>query len=104
MGACKQLHEGPHKCRVFCFLDEGLGADPLNSGYYTYLSTITRGACFYMTSSDPHSIVRMMVDALLAWMGAEKSGAEKATLPAKLVRYKSGGGFKKTRDEVEMVF
>jgi len=46
VAAAKQLHYGPRKGIVFCFLDESLGTKPLNSGYYTYLSTMTRGACF----------------------------------------------------------
>jgi hypothetical protein len=99
VAASKRLHYGPRKAHVFCFLDESLGSHVLNCGYYTYLSTVTRGACLYLTDDKPHSIAQVTVDILLAWMGAEKSGVEKITMPAKLVRYKSGGGFKKIESE-----
>jgi hypothetical protein len=99
VSACKQLHQGPRKAHVFCFLDAGLERMILNAGYYVYLSTVTRGSCFYMTDGKPHSISQVTVDVLLAWMGAEKAGIETATLPAKLVRYASGNGIKMIKDE-----
>lgn len=99
VAACKQLHQGPRKAHVFCFLDEGLGGSIQNAGYYNYLSTLSRGACFYMTDAKPHSIAQVTVDVLLAWMGAGKSGADKVNLPAQLVRYKSGDDIKKIKDE-----
>ena len=99
VAACKQLHHGPRKAHVFCFLDEALGSSPFNSGYYTYLSTITRGACFSLTDATPHSIAQVTVDVLLAWMGTEKAGTEKTAMPAKLIRYQNGGNIKKIKDE-----
>jgi hypothetical protein len=95
---CNQLHSGPKKAHVFCFLDDAIGS-VLNSAYYTYLSTVTRGACLSLTSSTPHDIARISVDVLLAWMGAQKDGVEGYTLPAKLIRYKSGQNIKKIKDE-----
>ncbi|KAF2656279.1 hypothetical protein K491DRAFT_692128 [Lophiostoma macrostomum CBS 122681] len=99
VSACKQFHQGPRKAQVFCFLDESLESMILNAGYYVYLSTVTRGSCFYMTDGKPYSISQVTVDVLLAWMGAEKAGMETAALPAKLVRYTSGDGIKKIKDE-----
>jgi hypothetical protein len=103
VSACKQLRSGSKKAHVFCFLDETLGSRPFNSGYYTYLSTVTRGACLYLTDSKPHSISQVTVDVLLAWMGVEKAGVEKAAMPAKLVRYKNGDNIKLIKDEKDSI-
>ncbi|KAJ4370724.1 hypothetical protein N0V83_005245 [Neocucurbitaria cava] len=99
----QQLHQGPRKAHVFCFLDESLGSYPLNSGYYTYISTITRGACLSLTDAKPHSIAQVTVDVLLAWMGTEKTGSEKITVPAKLIRYRNGENIKKIKDEKDPI-
>jgi hypothetical protein len=93
------LHETEKKAHVFYFLDEQLGDRALDGGYYTYLSTITRGACFTLTDSAPHSIAQVTVDVLLAWMGAGKSGVENIKMAAKLIRYKNGNNIKNIRDE-----
>jgi hypothetical protein len=98
VSACKQLHTGPKKAAVFCFLDEAVGG-PINSGYYTYLSTVTRGACLRLTDSSPHSIAQVTVEVLLAWMGAQKAGVGNVTLPARLVRYKKGDNIKQVKNE-----
>ncbi|KAF1845615.1 uncharacterized protein K460DRAFT_286397 [Cucurbitaria berberidis CBS 394.84] len=103
VSASKRLHEGPRKAHVFCFLDEELANRPKNSGYYTYISTITRGACLSLTDVEPHSIAQVTVDVLLAWMGSEKVGVEKNTMPAKLIRYKNGDNIKKIKDEKDPV-
>ncbi|KAF2689843.1 hypothetical protein K458DRAFT_289571 [Lentithecium fluviatile CBS 122367] len=103
VSASKRLYHGPRKVHVFCFLDEGLGTHVLNCGYYTYLSTVTRGACLYLTDDKPNSIAQVTVDVLLAWMGAEKPGPDKVTIPAKLVRYKGGEGIRKMKDEKDIV-
>ncbi len=99
VAACKYLHQGPRKAHVFCFLDAYLKENSQYSGYYTYLSTITRGACFGLTDQKPHSIAQVTVDVLLAWMGTEKAGVEKTTMPAKLMRYKLGHEIKQIKDE-----
>lgn len=96
--ACRMLYEGEKKAHVFCFLDQFLGHRPLHGGYYTYLSTITKGACFTLTDSTPHSIAQTTVDVLLAWMGAGKTGVE-TVLNAKLLRYKNGNGISKITTE-----
>jgi hypothetical protein len=103
VSAAKQLRQGLRKAHVFCFLDQSLQGHPLNSGYYTYLSTATRGACLYLTDSKPHSISQVTVDVLLAWMGVEKVGAERAVIPATLVRYKSGADIRKIKDERDII-
>jgi hypothetical protein len=104
VSACKLLHIGPRRAHVLSFLDEGLGDNALMAGYYTYLSTITRGACFTLTDRKPHSIAQVTVEVLLAWMGAEeKNVAEKITLPAKLVRYKRGETIRKIKNEKDAI-
>ncbi|KAJ8112497.1 hypothetical protein OPT61_g5149 [Boeremia exigua] len=102
VSASKMLHEGDKKAHVFCFLDQALGGDPLYSGYYTYLSTITRGACFRLRDPTSQSIAEITVDVLLAWMGVGKAGVE-ADLNATLIRYKNGKNIKKVTTEQDEV-
>ncbi|KAF2021446.1 hypothetical protein BU24DRAFT_417099 [Aaosphaeria arxii CBS 175.79] len=99
VSAAKQLHQGPRKAHVFSFLDRNLGTSALNAGYYNYLSTITRGACLYLTDARPHNIAKVTVDVLLAWMGTGKDGSENVQLPAKLMRYKNGATIKQIKNE-----
>jgi hypothetical protein len=103
VSASRTLHETEKKAHVFCFLDEEIGDRALDGGYYTYLSTITRGACFTLTDSAPHSIAQVTVDVLLAWMGAGKVGVENTKMAAKLIRYKNGKNIKNIRDEQDEV-
>ncbi|KAH7073148.1 hypothetical protein FB567DRAFT_537168 [Paraphoma chrysanthemicola] len=102
VAACNQLHSGPKKAHVYCFLDETIGSC-LNSGYYTYLSTVSRGACLSLKSAKPRSIAQVTVDVLLAWMGAEKTGLESITLPANLTRYKNGDNIKLIKNEKDPI-
>ncbi|KAF2636948.1 hypothetical protein P280DRAFT_521848 [Massarina eburnea CBS 473.64] len=94
VSAANQLHQGSRKAHVFSFLDRNVQRRVLETGYYTYLSTVTQG---------PRSIAQVTVDILLAWMGAEKIGPELESMPAKLVRYKYGGGIEQIRDEQDIV-
>ncbi|KAL1644116.1 hypothetical protein SLS61_008946 [Didymella pomorum] len=87
---------------VFCFLDKMLGSRPLDWGYYTYLSTITRGACFTLTSAAPQSIAQVTIDVLLAWMGVRKEAVEN-TMAADLMRYKNGKNIKNVKNEQDEV-
>lgn len=99
VSACNTLHEGEKKAHVFCFLDKELGGRSIDAGYYTYLSTITRGACFTLTSSAPQSIAQITIDMLLVWMGAGKEGVENVSMAAKLTRYKNGKNIKNITNE-----
>lgn len=99
VSASNTLYEGEKRAHVFCFLDQQLGDRALDGGYYTYLSTITRGACFTLTSSEPHSIAQVTIDVLLAWMGAGKVGIDEASMAAKLMRYKNGKSVKSITSE-----
>lgn len=97
------LRKGEKKCQVFSFLDEQLANWKCLAGYYAYLSTITHGACFNLTKSDPTSIASITVEALLNWMGVEKSGASSIDLPAKLARYINGNTIRKLSKESDEV-
>lgn len=99
----KFIHSGPRKAHVFCFLDEYMSRNVLYSSFYLYLTTITRGACLFLTDANPRSIAHVTVDVLLAWMGVEKPGAEKTVLPATFVRYKTGADIKKIKDEKDPI-
>lgn len=102
VSACKFLHEGEKNAHVFCFLDKMLGSRPLDWGYYTYLSTVTRGACFTLTSAAPQSIAQVTIDVLLAWMGVRKEAVEN-TMAADLMRYKNGKNIKNVKNEQDEV-
>lgn len=100
---CALLRNGPRKAHVFCFLDVFMKENLPMSSFYLYLSTITRGACMFMTDTAPHSISQVTIDILLAWMGVEKVGADIAELPASFVRYAQGADIKKIKDERDPV-
>ena len=99
VSAANILRDGKKKFHVFSFLDESLASWKCLGGYYSYLSAMTRGACFHLTQSDPTSIASVTVDVLLCWMGAEKTGSESVKLPANLVRYMSGQSIRKLKHE-----
>ncbi|PVI05523.1 hypothetical protein DM02DRAFT_668177 [Periconia macrospinosa] len=104
VSAARQLHYGEKKAHVFCFLDESLRSNTLNSGFYMYLSTMTRGACLFLpTENGGWGIARITVDVLLAWMGVAKVGVEEndASPRAKLARYKSVEGIKQAKNEAD---
>jgi hypothetical protein len=99
VSACNLLHAGPKKAHVFSFLDGSMGIGTVNSGYYTYLSTITHGASLALTHASPQGIAQTTVHVLLAWMGVTKAGADKEAMPAILVRYRKGDNLKQIKDE-----
>jgi hypothetical protein len=92
---------GEKKAHVFSFLDSSTASYVAVSGYYSYLSAVTHGACFHLTKSDPSSIAEATVDVLLAWMGVEKAGSVSVELPANLVRYIHGKTIRKLKDEAD---
>jgi hypothetical protein len=99
VSAVNALRAGEKKAQVFSFLDANLAGYKALSGYYSYLSAITHGACFHLTKSDATSIAEATVDILLAWMGVEKAGSASVELPASLVRYVNGQTIRKLKDE-----
>ena len=89
--------EGKKRSQVFSILEPSmLRAD---GDAYTFLSTITGGACLYLKSSRPQDISKVTVDLLLAWMAAEKAGAAVTEIAAKLARFTKGEGIEDIKKE-----
>ncbi|KAH7109657.1 dihydroxyacid dehydratase [Dendryphion nanum] len=103
VSAAKKLRRGARKAQVFCFLDRNLSDSVINGNYYTYISTVTKGACFAMSDSKPHTIAEVTVDVLLAWMGAGKAGVENTRMSASLARYVNGDDIRKIKDEKDPI-
>ncbi|KIW03679.1 uncharacterized protein PV09_05000 [Verruconis gallopava] len=101
VSAANTLRGGDKKAHVFSFLDSTLAASRSQSGYYSYLSSMTHGACFNLTKSDPSSIAETTIDVLLSWMGVEKAGTTSAALPAVLIRYVKGATIKVLKNETD---
>ncbi|EPE31190.1 hypothetical protein GLAREA_04157 [Glarea lozoyensis ATCC 20868] len=75
------------RAKVVCLLEGRHMAGRLGD-YYTFLSAVTGGACFYLTSSRAGDISEMTVRLLLEWMGVEIGGWEDGGIGAKLARFK----------------
>jgi hypothetical protein len=98
VSAANVLRHGAKKAQVFSILEKNMGF--VYAGFYNYLSTITGGAAFYLNDSKPAAISKVTVEVLLAWMGAEKAGADASLeFPAFLTRYVNIEGVKKIKDE-----
>lgn len=89
--------EGEKKAHVFSVLEPDMVRK--DGIYYTLLSTITGGACFYLDSATPKDIAQVTVDLLLAWMGVGRAGAGEISLAAKLSRFKNAAGIEGLRKE-----
>lgn len=97
-GRTLALKEGGKKrAQVFSILEPSMNR--ADGDYYTFLSTITGGACFYLKKSTPKDIAQVTVDLLLAWMGVEKSGTVVTDIEAQLARFKHPGGIEHIRKE-----
>jgi hypothetical protein len=79
--------KGKKRAHVFSILEPSMAR--ADGNYYTFLSTLTGGACFYLESSEPKDISKVTVDLLLAWMGVEKTGAEATKIAARLAKFKN---------------
>ncbi|KAF4627671.1 hypothetical protein G7Y89_g10482 [Cudoniella acicularis] len=89
--------EGKKRGQVFCMLEPSMQRSDGN--YYTFLSTLTGGACLYLKNSSPKDIAKVTVDLLLAWMGVEKSGAAVVEIAARLSKFKSSAGIENVKKE-----
>jgi hypothetical protein len=86
VSACSTL-AGEKRARVFSILEPNM---KIKEGYYySYLSEITGGACFYLNNRSPATISQVTIDLLLAWMQVEKPGAASQQIEAKLQQYTS---------------
>ncbi|KAH6671321.1 hypothetical protein B0J14DRAFT_93250 [Halenospora varia] len=88
---------GKKRAQVFSILAPNMQRSDGN--YYTFLSTLTGGACFYLNTDRPGNIAKVTVDLLLAWMGAEKAGAAVVEIAAKLAKFKSSAGIENVKKE-----
>jgi hypothetical protein len=89
--------EGKKRAHVFSILEPSMSR--ADGNYYTFLSTLTGGACFYLDSSEPKDISKVTVDLLLAWMGVEKTGAEATKIAARLAKFKNRAGIEDVTKE-----
>lgn len=89
--------KGKKRAQVFSILEPGMKR--ADGDYFTFLSTITGGACFYLKKSTPKDIAQVTIDLLLAWMGVEKSGVAVNDMEAKLARLKHPGGIEHVKQE-----
>lgn len=96
VSAAKTLRHGEKKAQVISILEKNM----FSIGFYNYLSAITGGACLSLSDSSPAAISKVTVEVLLAWMGAEKVGADaSAEFPAFLTRYVNIENINRLKDE-----
>ncbi|RDL35864.1 uncharacterized protein BP5553_06476 [Venustampulla echinocandica] len=91
------LKEGKKRAQVFSLLEPSMSRD--DGTYYTFLSTVTGGACFYLDKAQPKDISKVTVDLLLAWMGVEKEGAAVTPVAAWGVRFKNASALENVTKE-----
>ena len=89
--------EGKKRAQVFSILEPSMMR--FDGDNYTFLSTVTGGACFYLKNSRPHDISKVTVDLLLAWMGAEKAGTTMTDIAAKLSIFPRTNGIEDVKKE-----
>lgn len=98
VSAAKFLHSSEKRAQIFSFLNPRM--DKRYAGHYIYLSTMVRGATFFLKASNPSTIAQVTVDVLLSWMGAEKAGFDQTiNIPARIARYKSVTVMRLIKDE-----
>jgi hypothetical protein len=68
VSAAKNLRHGEKRAQVFSILEGHIPSS--YAGFYNYLSTITGGACLYLSDSQPASISKVTVEVLLAWVSS----------------------------------
>lgn len=91
------MKEGYKRAHVFSVLEPSMSRS--HGNYYTFLSTLTGGACFYLQNSTPKDISKVTVDILMAWMGVEKAGAAVVDIAAKISRFKNLSGIEDIKKE-----
>lgn len=91
------MKQGSKRAHVFSLLEPSMSRSDGN--YYTFLSTLTGGACFYLKNSAPQDISKVTVDILMAWMGVEKVGTEVVDIAAKITKFKNPSGIEDVKKE-----
>ena len=100
VSAARTLTYGEKKGQVFSFTPSSHAC----LGHYHYLSTVSRGACFYLQDFKPASISKVTVEILLGWMGVEKAGTEAtADFPAFMTWYTETKDIEKIRSENDSI-
>ncbi|KAL2837149.1 hypothetical protein BJX68DRAFT_273198 [Aspergillus pseudodeflectus] len=99
VSAAKMLSSGEKQAQVFALLERNMREAA--TAYYTYLCSMTDGACIRLNDSKPQTISKGTVDLLLSWMGVQKMTAGSATeaIPGHLLRYDSTDGIRDLKDE-----
>ncbi|KAL2161853.1 hypothetical protein VTH06DRAFT_7637 [Thermothelomyces fergusii] len=106
VSAANTLAGGHKKAQVFGIIERGgwaEGHDLELESMITYLSTRTGGVCLeFPVEPTPADVSKLTIGLLLAWMGAEKEGAEldKARI-ASLLSFNDVGGIDKFASESE---
>ncbi|MCJ1309518.1 hypothetical protein MMC25_003178 [Agyrium rufum] len=91
------LEGGKKQARVFSILEPRMNRS--DGDNYTFLSTLTEGACFYLDRSSPADIAKVTIDLLLSWMGVEKAGASVTKIAAKLSKFPKIDGIHRVKHE-----
>jgi hypothetical protein len=99
VSAAKTLSSREKQAQVFALLQHNMRVAA--AAYYTYLCSITEGACVRLEDSKPETISKVTIDLLLSWMGVQKMTAGSATeaIPGHLLRYDSTDGMRDLKDE-----
>ncbi|KAL2169343.1 hypothetical protein VTG60DRAFT_6117 [Thermothelomyces hinnuleus] len=95
VSAADALSRGDKKAQVFGIIEKGGWVEDLDlESMVAYLSTRTGGVCLeFPEEPTPANISKLTVGLMLAWMGAEKEGAEldKATIASRVYFGDVGG-------------
>jgi len=91
------MKQGSKRAHVFSILEPSMYRSDGN--YYTFLSTLTGGACFYLKKPTPQDISKVTVDILIAWMGVEKPGGTAVDIAAKVSKFRSPTGIEDVKKE-----
>ncbi|KAJ0420255.1 hypothetical protein BJY00DRAFT_141496 [Aspergillus carlsbadensis] len=99
VSAAKTLSSCDKQTQVFALLEQDMREAA--AAYYTYLCSMTDGACIRLEDSKPETISKGTVNLLLLWMGVQKIGSGSTTeaIPGHLLRYDSTGGMRDLKDE-----
>ena len=89
------------RAQVFTMLTPGMRAK--DTGYYAYLSEMTKGTCFRFSLNSASVISQVTIDVLLAWMGVGKADvADTKVLLAVRIKSALDLGQLKIEDETDL--
>ncbi|KAG7285818.1 hypothetical protein NEMBOFW57_008112 [Staphylotrichum longicolle] len=80
VSAARTLSHGDKRAQVFSIIEPGNYLVPETTSMFTYLSASTGGTCIlFPNKPEAATISKLTVGLLLAWMGADKQGAQLST-------------------------